>query len=899
MKEPIRIRLADATTPELIDRAIEERLAPGLAANRWRSDFAAFRDKRLWAERHQDTMLRKLKAALGDLRGRRILDLGTGRGGLAVALARAGCAVVAMDLRKRNLETTMLRGRRHGLRPPVAVAVGERLPFAAGTFDLVICKDMLEHCQDPSAVLAEIRRVLAPGGAAYLTVVNRFPFRDPHYHLWFVNFLPARLGDRYVSWRGRGKESFRDHQLLSDMHYFAWPRFARLARAQGLRVRRDLHGLGRRRGPIPVIARLRRVAGDCAYGLGRRLSLGIQCFELLVEPDQTPGRPPRRRLLAAVRSLVSGLLAGAFLAAGPAQAVDFSILGPGLRVEVKGRMSESRFSASRLTLKADDGHAIDVKAPIEAIPAAGTPGPDVGAAAGTFQLLGRPVAIMPDARVRGAEDPSALMATVEPGTWVTIKGRDRGEWIAVESITLRPEGGGSTEIEGPIDAMKRRGSDRVLLEIGGFEIEVDRNAELLRDQGENAPRLDPRFVDQDDARPRSFLFLDGRVALGGQLRWDMDSDSNMNLDENAADDLRAGFLSMQVEADVKVTPRLVGFAKAVLLRGVGFTEETGTDVDQTDLRLEEAYLLWNTPLRQAAVQIGRQDFDEPREWLYDENLDAVRFRLSPTSRTAVELSVAGRLNGAGAEGERGYALAQGRVDLIGKSWAGAYVMGRNDPVAGDDARWFGLRAMGAPRRGFDPWLELGWIRGATGDGNHHGGSAVDVGATIQPAALLRAGGGAAERRPAFTIGWARGSGDHGADPGTDGAYRQTGFEDNNADFGGISSFNYYGLLLDPELSNLEILTFGAGVRVARETSIDLVYHRYRQDVPDNRLRADLAIDPLGENAYLGSEADLIFGMRRIENLEIELDVAAFLPGRAFGDGATTATRASLQFKYNY
>lgn len=899
MKKPNRTRLAAAVTPELIDRAIVERLAPGLAANRWRPDFADFREKRLWAELHQDTMLRKLKAALGDLGGRRILDLGTGRGGLAIALARAGCDVVAMDLRRRNLETAVLRGRRYGLRPLVAAAAGERLPFAPGTFDLVICRDILEHCQDPATVLAEVRRVLAPGGAAYLTVMNRFPFRDPHYHLWFVNFLPAHLADRYAGWRGRGKKSFRDHQRLTDMHYFAWPRFARLARAQGLRVRRDLHGLGRHRGPAPVAARLRRAARDIAYNLGRRLSLGIQCFEILVEPDSPPAGRRDRSLLVALRALVSSLLLAALLAAAPARAYEVSSLRPGIRVEVKGRMSESRFSASRVTLKADDGHSIDVKAPIELIPAAGAPGADVGAAAATFRLLGRPVAVLADARVRGAENLSALMAAAGTGTWVTINGRDRGEWIAAESITLRSEGGGSAEIEGPIDAMKQRSSGRAILEIGGFEIEVDRDAELLIDGSENAPRLDPRFVDADDARPRSFMFFAGRLAFGGQLRWDLDSDSNLNLDENAADDLRAGTLSMQVEADVKMAPRLLGFTKALLLRGVGLTEETGVDVDQTDLRLEEMYLLWGTPLPWASVQVGRQDFDEPREWLYDENLDAVRFRLAPSSRTAVELSVAGRLNGAGVEGERGYALAHARVDLAGKSWAGAYLMGRNDPAAGDDARWFGLRAMGAPRRGFDPWLELGWIRGATGDGRDHRGSAVDIGTTIQPAALLHVAGGAAERRPAFTIGWARGSGNDGTDAAADGAYRQTGFEDNNADFGGVSSFNYYGLLLDPELSNVEILTFGAGVHVTRQTSVDLVYHRYRQDVADNKFRADLATEPLGEDRFLGAEADLIVGTKMIENLEIEFDLAAFLPGRAFGGGATTATRASLQFKYSY
>jgi hypothetical protein len=78
-----------------------------------------------------------------------------------------------------------------------------------------------------------------------------------------------------------------------------------------------------------------------------------------------------------------------------------------------------------------------------------------------------------------------------------------------------------------------------------------------------------------------------------------------------------------------------------------------------------------------------------------------------------------------------------------------------------------------------------------------------------------------------------------------------------------------------------------------------VYHRYRQIVAEDRLRGELEVDPLGENPFLGSEADLIVGIEEIDNLEIELDLAAFFPGRAFPDGAATATRASLQFKLNF
>jgi ubiquinone/menaquinone biosynthesis C-methylase UbiE len=923
MKDPIGIHLDEATTPELIDTAIEERLAPGLAANRWRPDFAQFRQKRLWAEHHQKTMMRKLQAALGDLRGLRILDLGTGRGGLAVALARAGCRVVALDLRKRNLETTLLRARRYGLVTPVAVAVGERLPFADQSFDLVICKDMLEHCQDPSAVLAGIRRVLAPGGVSYLTVVNRLPFKDPHYHLWLVNFLPARLADRYIRWRGRGKESFRDRQELADMHYYMLPSFRRLARAQGLRVERDLHGLGRRSSALTPGARVRRTVGDATHWLGRRLSLGVESFELLVGPEEERGRNGNgngngtgaraRRLALLLLPLLALLLLPLLLfplllllltfARAGATGLEPQDLYAGLRVEVRGKMRAERFSASRLTLKDEGGRNIEMKAPIEAILSSGEapdPGPEaIGpeAPAAWFQLLGRPVLIPRAARASGAASLSELLAEAEAGRWIKIRGRDRGEWIAAESIVLRAEREGRAEIEGPIDRVKRRGNDRLVIEIGEFVIEVDGRTDLLADRAES-PRLAPKAIDDDNIRPRAIQLLGGRVALGGQLRWDLDPESNLDLGRAPDNDRSASQLTGQVVMGARLDPRLIGFMKLGLNRVIGLNEPPGVDLDEGDFRLQEMYLHWGSPLRGVTVQVGRQDFDEPREWLYDENLDAIRLRLTPHRRTAIELSLAGHLGDDGVEGERGYGIAYGEVSLVGRSWVGAYLIGRNDPLVGDDARWLGLRAGGAPYRGFDPWLELGLLRGSAALDRDHRGDAIDFGATIQPARLL----GLTEAvppMPAITLGYARGSGDSDPADGDDRVYRQTGFDDNSARFAGVTSFKYYGELLDPELANIKILTMGAGVRVMEETSVDLVYHRYEQVVADDRVRSDLSVRPEGENPFLGSEVDLIVGFEEIENFEIELDLAAFFPGRAFAGRADTATRASLQFKLNF
>jgi alginate production protein len=353
-----------------------------------------------------------------------------------------------------------------------------------------------------------------------------------------------------------------------------------------------------------------------------------------------------------------------------------------------------------------------------------------------------------------------------------------------------------------------------------------------------------------------------------------------------------------VQVDAQLAPRVAGFGKVSLIRLLGLREPNGVDLDQSDLRLEELYLGWQ-PTSLLAIQLGRQDFDEPREWLYDENLDAVRLYLTPQRRVAIEAAFAGQLTVDGTAQHDGYGLALGRVALFGKTWAGVYAIGRNNPSADDHGRWYGFRAMGAPRRGIDPWLELSLLRGWAGGGRQHEGNAVDLGVTVEPLALLGYSSRAVPLRPAFTLGFARGSGDASGADAVDGTFRQTGFQDNTDNFSGVTSFNYYGELLDVELSNLAIWTVGAGFHLARNTSLDLVYHRYEQVVADNRLRSDLDVDPTGDNPFIGSAVDLILGMEEFDNLEIEVDVAAFMPGRAFAPPAATATRTSFQVKWNF
>jgi SAM-dependent methyltransferase len=108
---------------------------------------------------------RHIVAWLGDVRGLKLLDLGCGCGEAAVYFAKRGADVTASDLSPGMLELARKVGDCHGVTMGTVECGSERLPFPAGTFDVVYGANVLHHSNLPLA-LAEVRRVLKPGGRA-------------------------------------------------------------------------------------------------------------------------------------------------------------------------------------------------------------------------------------------------------------------------------------------------------------------------------------------------------------------------------------------------------------------------------------------------------------------------------------------------------------------------------------------------------------------------------------------------------------------------------------------------------------------------------------------------------------------------------------------------------------
>lgn len=127
--------------------------------------------------------------------GRRVLEIGVGAATDFVNFARHGALLTGIDLTPAAVEHARRRLALERLRADLHVASAERLPFADGAFELVYSWGVLHHAADPRLAVAEVRRVLAPGGEARIMLYGRHSWFA--YKLWPVGMLRAlRAGRR-------------------------------------------------------------------------------------------------------------------------------------------------------------------------------------------------------------------------------------------------------------------------------------------------------------------------------------------------------------------------------------------------------------------------------------------------------------------------------------------------------------------------------------------------------------------------------------------------------------------------------------------------------------------------------------------------------------------------------
>ncbi|CAA9341926.1 MAG: hypothetical protein AVDCRST_MAG68-3131 [uncultured Gemmatimonadetes bacterium] len=168
-----------------------------------------------------------------DIAGARVLDIGCGDAGVLIAIAEQGARTAGIELDEKSLERGRLRAEEHGVEVELRSGVAEALPWGDGSFDLVILDNVLEHVRDREKTLAEIRRVLRPGGFLYMVTPKPFSlyslWNDPHYDLAGLVLLPRKAQIWYFEKVRGGGEGTYDVEVIPTR----W-RIKRMLRAAGL-----------------------------------------------------------------------------------------------------------------------------------------------------------------------------------------------------------------------------------------------------------------------------------------------------------------------------------------------------------------------------------------------------------------------------------------------------------------------------------------------------------------------------------------------------------------------------------------------------------------------------------------------------------------------------------------
>jgi len=403
-----------------------------------------------------------------------------------------------------------------------------------------------------------------------------------------------------------------------------------------------------------------------------------------------------------------------------------------------------------------------------------------------------------------------------------------------------------------------------------------------------------------DAPPETRYRLAPFLTFGAEIEVAYAYRKNLGLDDRRDGDASLLTPELSLALSFDPDPRFQAFLNVAVARESVLKIEADQSKPSEDVAVEvkEAFIWLRSLPGGLSLQLGRQRFEDERQWLYDEELDAVRLRFEHAA-LAIELSASrdglvrkDLASSARRDRINNYVL-HASYRLPRETTVEAYAIVRDDRDADRRRPIFaGLRSRGEPIEDLDYWLELGYVGGRDGSKRIRGWG-VDVGATYE----FQVG-----PKPALTLGFAFGSGDRNPDDGTDESFRQTGLQDNEADFGGATDFKYYGEVLDPELSNLAILTAGVGIRPSDKFSMDLVYHYYLQHRAAPALRsAGIDAEPSGRSRRLGSGIDFVVGLQGIwDHLDARVGVGYFLPGAAFPGalgGGAWVVRAEVQFRF--
>ena len=448
---------------------------------------------------------------------------------------------------------------------------------------------------------------------------------------------------------------------------------------------------------------------------------------------------------------------------------------------------------------------------------------------------------------------------------------------------------------------------------GGDDAQVGRPRAAT---SELAQRPDERRRDSG----REFTLFGKPMRFAGE--WEIGHESRINYDFDEDERRDRGTLEQEIKLEASAA---VGRDSALFLQLIGKSDietlrENGPVESFGEIERGQMWLFTPRPAGLPFdLQIGRLSLVEDRSWWWDDDLDAVRLFFggddwvleAGVARQLLPVSTAERgvVDAEEDELTRWFSRAawtwrkRHRLEAYlllsrddsGQLAEGTVIHERRVDESDADLDWFGLRASGEEKldggHRFGYWLDVARLTGTEylTDFDGADGNREEVDDTIRRSVDAHAWdlgtywSWPGRARPTLWAGWAVGSGDRNEDDDRDDAFRQTGLEENKGRFGGVKRFRYYGELMRPTLSNLDIRSIGASMRFSKKSSVELVLHDYRQreaseDLADSRITAS----PTGEHRALGQEVDLIVAVRDSASAEVLVNLDSFRAGSAFG-----------------
>lgn len=556
-------------------------------------------------------------------------------------------------------------------------------------------------------------------------------------------------------------------------------------------------------------------------------------------------------------------------------------------VEVRGTFDGAVFEASRIDLR-NPARRLELRGVAKADPAGSG-----------FRVLGRVIQVDPD--TRGGHRAARLIGKV-----VRVRGElTRDGQFRATRIDRRSSP--RERLRGRISHITPHPDGSADLDIAGFTVRVPEDTPVrTRVEPDEARRTLPvplatsgtPMADHDDLlgtgwQLGSAFHLGARQDVTLLDRNNFELDDRADADPDADDDRRDTTLRTRARLTWSSSPRLTGVIEGQYDHRIRRLRE-GESGHQDDFRLRAAFLMLRDLVPGGDLAIGRQDFDDPREWVYDADLDAVRY-FTQTRRINWEVSYGRVLEGGSERDEASHNSTLYVSNRYGEDHRAFYAVhrtfdrsptGRSDRE-GDRLTHFGVRALESFNESIDGWLDVSALIGSR--------STRDVRAWAVDTGLRWS---SADRNPfVITAGYARASGDKGGNVDT--GFRQTGLQDNEARLGGVNPVRYYGEALDPELANLQIVSLSLAKRFAGRNSVELIGHTYRQVIPGRTL-PNTGVDrrPNGESTDLGWAIDAVLGLREFERWEVNLVGGYFQPGEAFDD-ADPAWLGELQLTLRF